>query len=237
MPTKSAAKAMSTTQCSRCDGHPSLVGWAKTWKIIEGKWVCPPCVAEGASDLAAERAAERAADTKARMAMIQADILQIADDVRRQRETRPPALDPIETRNVANHLEDEYPEILDIKLERCSFIEDERAAGKAGSKRYYAHVDHRKNVICFASDVGKLDPTKQAAILLHEVGHLLDDWGEVAASKHELEKAEKHYEPGRVDEEAAANQAVMDAFGIEITYGRDGVQKITQEDLEWLELQ
>lgn len=121
-----------------------------------------------------------------------------------------------------------------VKIRHCPDIDADRKGDKS-HKRYYAHVDHYKDTICFAAAVGKLSPAKQAGLVLHEIGHLLDDVVAAQPSAHELKKAEAIYEEARVDEEAAANQAIFDALGIEILYGKDEVQRISKEDLEWLE--
>lgn len=123
----------------------------------------------------------------------------------------------------------------DIRIERCAEISKERQKGLPGSRRYYAHVDHEEDVICFADDVGKLALTKQAGLVLHELGHLLADEYGTQPTAYELDKAQEIYEAGRVEEEASANQAISDAIGLEITYGKDRVQRISAEDLEWLE--
>jgi hypothetical protein len=124
----------------------------------------------------------------------------------------------------------------DVRIEWCAEISKERKKKIPSTRRYYAHVDHEKDVICFADDVGKLDPRKQAGLVLHELGHLLDDvLEETEPSQHELNKAQDVYEAGRVEEEATANQAIDDTLRVEITYGKDRVQRISEEDLAWLE--
>lgn len=43
----------------------------------------------------------------------------------------------------------------------------------ADSRRQYAHVFHKRNVICVAREFHFIPDTHRLAILLHEVGHLL----------------------------------------------------------------
>lgn len=134
---------------------------------------------------------------------------------------------------ITEYLADEH-DLQPLTAQKCSDIERER---KAGDKRYYAHVDCTEGVVCFATDVGKLAPRKQAGLVLHEIGHLLDDLYDTQPSPDEIEKAQEIYPAGRVMEEARANQAIADALDIEIDYGRDRVQQISAKELTWLENQ
>jgi len=77
------------------------------------------------------------------------------------------------------------------------------------SCRQYAHVFHRKNVICVTKAFFKLPQQTRLALLLHEVGHLL---------------------VGDRPSEDAANRAVKRYSGVTIWY-KDQPQG---ENLEWI---
>jgi len=95
------------------------------------------------------------------------------------------------------------PRPVDIRL--CKAADAEHVK----SQRQYAHVFHRKNVICICSAMRTLPDTWALAILLHEVGHLL---------------------AGPRGSEAAANDAVFHASGLRVRY-KDGPYG---EQLEWI---
>jgi hypothetical protein len=127
--------------------------------------------------------------------------------------------------------------VVDATVEYCDEIDAERA----WDDRAYAHVDHHDSVICVAHAFDELPAEFQAGILLHEVGHLLDD-GDTEPSEHEMEKAMQVYDPERVAEEAAANHQVADVLGIEIDYeclacveqGRGQLQRVDMAQLQRL---
>lgn len=135
---------------------------------------------------------------------------------------------------VLEYLDEAGYDLPRLVAERCERIEQARAEG---DRRYYAHVDCEADVVCFAFDVGKLSPRKQAGLVLHEVGHCLADVEDTEPGGDEINKAQAIYPAGRVHEEATANQAIYDAMGITITYAKDQVQQISTEDLAWLESQ
>lgn len=121
------------------------------------------------------------------------------------------------------------------RVEYCSEIDADRAF----DSRAYAHVDHHPSVICVAHAFDELPADHQAGILLHEVGHLLCDEEDEAGpiSADELEKAAAVYDPERVPEEAAANQAVREALGIEILYRDLGPGQLNLQYIEPLALE
>lgn len=55
-----------------------------------------------------------------------------------------------------------------VRIELCNLAEQYHCE----SARSYAHVFHRKNVICVTPEFTELAQTYQAGILLHELGHL-----------------------------------------------------------------
>lgn len=78
------------------------------------------------------------------------------------------------------------------------------------SKRQYAHVFHRSNVICVSKGFFSLPETHQLALLLHEAGHVL---------------------AGQRGSEADANRAAYEASGVRIYY-KDSKYG---PELEWIE--
>lgn len=84
------------------------------------------------------------------------------------------------------------------------------------SKRQYAHTYHHDFTICFARAIKNLTPAQFAAILAHEIGHLL------AGLDH-------------ADVERAANRAANEYFGIKILYrdSKNGkrLQTVSRRDL------
>lgn len=78
------------------------------------------------------------------------------------------------------------------------------------NKRLYAHVDHRKDTICVARAIWGLPDKHFYAIFAHEVGHL------ISPKKGEAE----------------ANEAMLNAYGIEIKY-KDSAK--WGDNLEYLE--
>ena len=121
---------------------------------------------------------------------------------------------------------------IDARVRWCDEIDAQRDAGDA---RALAHVDHHPDVICVAHDLSSFPMENQAGILLHEIGHLLDD-GDTKISDAELTKAAAIYDPERVPVEAAANQQVLDVLGIEILYDEAQLQYVTDEALASLGL-
>lgn len=119
------------------------------------------------------------------------------------------------------------------QVEYCSEIDQQR---QAGDERAYAHVDHHPDVICVAHAFDELPADNQVGILLHEVGHLLCDADDEAAPIRaaELSKAAEVYDPERVPEEAAANQAVLDTLGIEIAYDDRQLQTVNPDEVQLL---
>jgi len=123
----------------------------------------------------------------------------------------------------------------------CEEIDAERRRGGSEHQRYYAHVEAEDEppdgvgLICFGTDVGKLEPEQQAGIVLHELGHVLTDYYEFDPTALERKRADDLEHPGDALEEARANAAVREVFDIEISYGEDDqVQRISKEDLAWL---
>lgn len=78
--------------------------------------------------------------------------------------------------------------------------------------RVYAHVGHKPLTICVARAFEDLPDDNQRGILWHEFGHLLLDHG---------------YIDGQTDyDEANADYAVYEAFGIEIAYDDENIQSV-----------
>jgi hypothetical protein len=90
-------------------------------------------------------------------------------------------------------------------VQHCTSADREHAA----SCRQYAHVFHRRGVICIARAFHRLPETNRLALLLHECGHLL---------------------AGPRGGEDAANNAITRHTGIPVYY-RDGPNG---RELEWI---
>ena len=100
------------------------------------------------------------------------------------------------------------PDLDYIKHEYCAACD----AAHEQSARQFAHTYHKPSVICWARAASDLPVEHQLGILMHEYGHLL--------------AGDKSCE---FEDEKAADLAVLDRFGIEITY-------VGPHEMQWVEL-
>jgi len=116
---------------------------------------------------------------------------------------------------VIDYVESRYPDTKNTRHRWCMQCDEARAV----SSRQYAHTNHEgmPNTICWAHAAISLPVEQQIGIALHEYGHLLAD---EAGCDSEL------------DIEAAADEAVLRLFGLEIKYaGQDELQWVSEEAL------
>lgn len=69
--------------------------------------------------------------------------------------------------------------MLKVRVRHCKDADRDHRT----SIRQYAHVGHRKNVICVAKAFYKLPEKIRAGLVLHELGHLAGATGEKQADR------------------------------------------------------
>jgi hypothetical protein len=99
----------------------------------------------------------------------------------------------------------------DIKLSYCEHADREQYK----CKRHFAHTGCKKDTICITKYIEKLPEKNITGILIHEIGHLLED---------------NFIEDNHVrDHEVFADMVMLTFFGVHIFYS-------TNDKIQWVDL-